>query len=154
MWHEDFCQVNVHPSSKFCCFFSNFTLSSVIFKKLLILGHCWWETCFSSKNVRTKVAGWRYLIIIMSLFNDVIIELLLLNITIRWSDKFAISKKIKTECIIDKVNACISKTVVIWWRFSEIRWVSDVIMTIMTIMTIFVREPNLMRAVELKQVSH
>ena len=32
----------------------------------------------------------RYLIIIMSLFNDVIIDLVLLNITIQWSNKFAI----------------------------------------------------------------
>ena len=44
----------------------------------------------SSKNARTKEAGGRYLIIIMSLFNDVIINLLLFNIMFQSSNKFAI----------------------------------------------------------------
>ena len=37
-----------------------------------------------------KDAGGRYLIIIISLYNDVIIDLVLLNITIQSSNKFAI----------------------------------------------------------------
>ena len=41
------------------------------------------------KNARTKDAGGRY-DIIMSLFNDVIIDVLSLNITIQSSNKFAI----------------------------------------------------------------
>ena len=38
----------------------------------------------------TKDAGGRYLIIIMSLFNDVIIDFLSLNIVIQLSNKFTI----------------------------------------------------------------
>ena len=56
---------------------------------------------FQLQYAHTKDAGGRYPIIIMSLFNDVIIDLVLLNITIQWSNKFASRWESQYKCIID-----------------------------------------------------
>ena len=64
---------------------------------------------FQLQNARRKDAGGRYLITIMSLLNDVIIDLVLSNITII-NDQICLQLgKKSNECI----NECISLTVMI-----------------------------------------
>ena len=56
----------------------------------------------------------------MSLFSDVAIDIVLYNITLQWSNKFAIRQESQNDaCITDKVNVCISKTVIILWMYMK-----------------------------------
>ena len=70
------------------------------------------ETCFSAKMIAQRTQTGGVSLSICHYLNKVIIDLLLLKLRFNDQISLQLGKKVKTKCIIEKVNACISKTVV------------------------------------------